>query len=129
MKTLKEIYNMSYDTSGFNSGLVNWYNKLIDKTYEELDTEDVLRMLRQDILEDLAKKRMIELFLKDPYDGYIYDGELLNTIIEDTVEFNHQRIIRKILDRIDYNNYDWEDEEQKILFIENIKKLKEIHDN
>lgn len=36
---LRTKFNLSCDSLGFNSGLVNWYNQLIDKTYETLSIE------------------------------------------------------------------------------------------
>ena len=80
MKPLKEIYDLTYDSSGFNSGLINWYNKLIDKTYDQLTVTDVSRMIRQDVLKTVAIKRAIELFLNNPYEGEYSDGELLNVL-------------------------------------------------
>jgi len=35
MKSLKELYNLSYDESGFESGLIQWYNNVIDKNVDE----------------------------------------------------------------------------------------------
>ena len=81
MKSMKEIYNLSYDTSNFNSGLVNWYNQMIDKTDEELDSTDVSKMIRQNILKEVAVKKIIELSVKGPYDGEFSDGGLLKIIV------------------------------------------------
>ena len=63
MKTLKEIYDLAYDSSVFRSSLIEWYDQLIDKAYTELDVIDVSKMIRQDILKDIAIKKAIELFL------------------------------------------------------------------
>ena len=41
-ETLKQIYHLQYDSFAFKSGLINWYNSLLDKTPDELDENDVL---------------------------------------------------------------------------------------
>lgn len=126
MKSLKEVYNMEYDDSGFNSGLIIWYNKLIDKTYEEINTEDVLRMIRQNILKDVAKRRIIDLFIKNPYDGYVYDGELLNIIVEQNIMSTNIVGLKRVIADLEKNvlDYEWDDNEEKNLFMNNIIKLK-----
>lgn len=130
MKTLKELYNLSYDKSGFNSSLINWYNQLIDKFYNQLDVIDVCKMIRQDILKEVAIKRMIDLFLEDPYAGEFSDGGLLNMIIELKIkknEFPRLDELKAMLNKlkIAYDKFDWIDQESKQLFVENLKLLDE----
>jgi transcriptional accessory protein Tex/SPT6 len=67
MKTLKDIYYLDYDKSNFNSGLNKWYNNLIDKTVNELVVVDVSKMVRKNILKDLAIEKAIDLFINDPF--------------------------------------------------------------
>ncbi|MBP9479669.1 MAG: hypothetical protein KBF12_13775 [Sebaldella sp.] len=128
MKSMKEIYNLSYDTSNFNSGLVNWYNQMIDKTYEELNSTDVSKMIRQNILKEVAEKKIIELFVKDPYDGEFNDGGLLKIIIslnfkaEDIQDFEKFRNFL-IQTKNEYEKFDWSDEQTKIEYGNNITKL------
>ncbi|MCL2655159.1 MAG: contact-dependent growth inhibition system immunity protein [Coriobacteriia bacterium] len=83
MKTdsLRNVYKLEYDESGIGSGLIVWYNRLIDKTIEELDVVDVSKMMRQNILKTEAVNRAIELFLINPYDGEMQDGDLLASLI------------------------------------------------
>ena len=47
-RTFKEIYSLSYDEQTEYS-LPCWYNRLIDKTYEQLDLRDVFSMVINDI--------------------------------------------------------------------------------
>lgn len=117
---------MEYDDSGFNSGLIIWYNKLIDKNYEEINTEDVLRMIRQNILRGVAKRRIIDLFINNPYDGYVYNGELLNIIVENNIVFDNMDELKRIIVDLEksYLDYEWDDSDEKNLFIKNINKLK-----
>lgn len=56
-KTLKERYNLKeqYDIV---TGLTEWYNNLIYKTEEELTVKDIEKMIRQNILKELAVKNV-----------------------------------------------------------------------
>ena len=58
-----------------------WYNELIDKSINEINIADVLRMLRQKVFTKLAMLKAIEflrknIFVGELYDGELYDGEL-----------------------------------------------------
>lgn len=128
MKTLKELYHLSYDNSDLNSGLIRWYNLVVDKTMEELNIEDVARMVRQDILKDLAIERVIDLFFEDPYDGEYQDGGLLTFLNSLNMnDVNEEKInrLREVLKRlsVEYMNFDWEDKELMELYSDNLKKL------
>jgi len=125
--TLKEKYNLLPDSSGFNSGLINWYNKLIDKTYEGLSIEDIAKMLRQDILKEVATEKAIDLFFDDPYDGEFEDGELLNLLV--SLDFNgiDKPIIQKFKHQLEnlkstYIDFEWEEEELREKYEKNIDK-------
>ena len=128
MKTLKKMYNLSYDSSGFNSGLINWYNQVIDKTYSGLTVTDVCRMIRQDILKDIAIKKAIEFFLNDPYDGEYSDGGLLEIL--NSLDIYSQGVpdidnLKTTLNYVkhDYINFEWSDEETKRQYAKNIGKM------
>jgi len=54
VNTLRELRNLQYDTTDFNSGLICWYK--------------------------VATEKAIKLFLNDPYDGEYRDDELLNIL-------------------------------------------------
>ena len=128
MKPLKELYNLPYDSSGFNSGLINWYNKVIDKTYEDLTLADVCKMIRQNIVKNVAIKKAIELFLCNPYDGEHIDGDLLATLTSlDTKLFDvhYNRELKYVLEDVKqgYNDFDWSDEKTKIQYAKNIEKM------
>ncbi|MCL2086490.1 MAG: contact-dependent growth inhibition system immunity protein [Oscillospiraceae bacterium] len=133
MKSLKEIYGLFYDDSGFNSGLIQWYNRLIDKSYETLDIIDVCKMFRQDILYDVALEKAIDLFLNDPYDGEYCDGGLLETLVSvDISTIKQDRIdkLKTMLEKVKktFSFFDWEDEELKENYNKNMDEmLKKIH--
>ena len=82
MVTLKEQYGLSYDISRAGTSLTLWYDRLIDKTSDNLDILDICRMLRHDIVKELATPIAIEMLMKDPFDGFLYGGELLAMVVE-----------------------------------------------
>lgn len=129
MKSLKEIYKLEYDTSGFNSSLIQWYNITIDKPYDKLDVIDVSRMIRQNILKDVAFNKAFDLLNSNPYCGEYRDGELLDTIVSQDLSINNNSLKRKMGKllgqlELDYIKYDWVDEDDKKLFFKNMQNLK-----
>ena len=131
MSSIKEIYGLSYDVSGFNSGLVKWYNRMIDKLPDELDAADVSRMMRQNILKEVAVGKAINLFMADPYDGELSDGDLLNTIvtyIHEVRGLGRLDGLGNLLFRLEleYLDFDWPSEDLKVLYFQNIKKFMNI---
>ncbi|WP_312448583.1 contact-dependent growth inhibition system immunity protein [Lacrimispora sp.] len=130
--TLKDIYHLDYDKSNFNSGLISWYNNLIDKTVDELNVVDVSKMARQNILKEVAIARAIEIFLHDPFDGEMQDGDLLSLIISHGSEVskngNKREELIKVVNDLESNNYDFDcsDESIKNSYKHNIKILKQF---
>jgi len=122
------MYNLEYSNSGVKSSLILWYNRLLDKTYEELSELDVTRMTRQGILVDIATKRAVELFSFQPYKGEILDGSLIEVLT--TIDIQHfssdiKNQLREMLEFIstDYENFEWLDENSKINYHKNIKLM------
>ena len=128
-RTIKQIYNLEYDDSEFNSGLIKWYNRLLDKTIIELDEIDVSKMIRQKILKDLAIGRAIEIFEENPVVGEMYEGdvlELLNLLIENGEVTTEQLLkIVTIVNCLKNKplDYEWGDNEAKNLFMKNLDKI------
>ena len=127
MKPLKEMYNLSHDLSG-NYGLIHWYNELIDKSYNDLTTADACKMIRQNILKNVATEKVIELFLNDPYDGEFFDGGLLDVV--NSFDLNALSLmqiekIKIVLTTIhqEYMNFDWFDYDAKNQYSKNIDSM------
>jgi len=125
MKPLKEIYNLSNDLSGLDYGLIHWYNELIDKSYDNLTTADACKMIRQNVLKNIAIKKVIELFLKDPYDGEFFDGgllDVLNSLDISSLGMLYIEKIKTVLRVIqqEYIDFDWFDDEAKNKYAKNI---------
>ncbi|SLK17503.1 MULTISPECIES: contact-dependent growth inhibition system immunity protein [unclassified Paenibacillus] len=75
-KPIKEIYELyqNIQTEESEYPLDQWYNRLIDKTIDEIELEDVSRMLAQNIFMDLGIKKAVEILKDDPIAGEMYDG-------------------------------------------------------
>jgi len=128
MNSLKIEYNLPYDTSGLNSGLIRWYNQLIEKSYDELDVADVCKMIRQDILKDVAIQKAIDLFFNDPYAGEYDDGGLLgvlNTLDIKQLSLPVQKALGELLKELrqDFYNFEWQNEKTEINYAKNIELM------
>lgn len=76
---IKDLYGCEYAEQEWYP-LPGWYNQLIDKTTEEITPGDVARMLRQEVLPDLAMTKAIEFLRENPFAGELYEGEILTAI-------------------------------------------------
>jgi hypothetical protein len=131
MQSLKEQYNLHYETSDFKSSLTSWYNEVIDKTYDLLSVEDVSKLIRQDIIKKIALEKAIELFDENPYAGDYYDGALLKTLA--TIELKYlanldEKYLVILTNKIDElkqgkTNFKWLSLEDETKYLENIKLL------
>lgn len=130
-KTIRVIYKLDYDKSILNSGLVNWHNRLLDKKVDELDVVDVSKMIRQDILKVVAIDKAIDLFLSNPFDGEMQDGDLLALLIsiKSNLIKNRKRYedLSNAITELEssYLNFDWPDNQSKALFKENLITFKQ----
>ena len=127
---LRSKYGLKYYQGDFQSSLTIWYNKVIDKSVEDLDICDVTRMIRQNILLDVAINRAIELFLANPFNGEMQEGDLLKLLVDHkTIVLKNNKvwqlltIINKVENRIE--EYDWINNSDKIQFKKNLVILKQ----
>ncbi|WP_092247515.1 contact-dependent growth inhibition system immunity protein [Butyrivibrio sp. INlla21] len=73
---------MDYEKMHSNaSPLELWYNGLINKSIDELSILDISRMLRQGVLLDMAMTKAMDILISNPFEGEIYDGDLLKQVI------------------------------------------------
>lgn len=71
---IKELYGCEYECSKEELyPLQKWYNRLIDKSIQEITPEDAAKMLRQEIFPDLAMTKAIEFLQEDPFAGELQD--------------------------------------------------------
>jgi len=131
MESLKSIYGLEYDKSNYQSSLINWYNRLIDKAADELSIMDVSRMIRQNLLKDVAIDRAVELFLSEPFGGEMQDGDLLALLVSCGSEITKSKQIDMLIDKIhklenEVSDFGWENEDNKTLFERNITSIKRV---
>ncbi|WP_078576513.1 contact-dependent growth inhibition system immunity protein [Salipaludibacillus agaradhaerens] len=103
-----------------NSPLDEWYNTLINKDVNEIDVFDLCKMIRQNILIDLAVNKATEVLRTNPLEGDVYDGQLIELLYSiDYKEIKeHTNSLQKILQKVkqtieiddfmceeDYNEY------------------------
>ena len=82
-RKIKEIYNCISITSNEELyPLQKWYNQLIEKTIAEITVADVLRMVRQKEITNLAMSKAISFLQEDVFAGESYEGELLEKVSE-----------------------------------------------
>jgi len=90
---------------------------------------DVSKMIRQDILKDFALDILIDLIITNPFDGEMYDGDLLNLIISEGIEeIRNKKGFNDLVLRLDgiddeINEFDWITEKDKELFKVNLRYL------
>lgn len=117
-KLIKEIFSIDQNiqTDMSDSPLDHWYDRLINKNVNEIDLEDVSRMLGQHVLIDLGIEKAIEILSEDPLAGEMYDGHLLKLLY--TIETNNFRDLsqlKRILQTIksSFSQFEWADEEDQ----------------
>ncbi|WP_054950855.1 contact-dependent growth inhibition system immunity protein [Numidum massiliense] len=62
--------------------LEKWYSTFIEKTVDDIDVNDVYRMIGQNVLIDLGVEKAIQFLKEDPLAGELYDGQFLELLYE-----------------------------------------------
>lgn len=130
-KLIKDIYNITFDLSDIpeeNKCEMNeWYYKLINKSYEQLDLFDVTRMIIQKLFLELAINKAKIFIAENPFCGERYEGELLELLFEvdDMYLKKHRAFLSKILKKAFEENktYEWLCEEEREEFNDLILKF------
>lgn len=122
-QTIKEIYSLNQNNQNAEPeyALDKWYARLINKTADEIDLEDVSRMLTQNVFIDLGIKKAMEILSEDPIAGVFYDGQLLELLSAvDLNEFKDLSQLKLLLQEVNNNlsNFDWSSEEDQIEYNE-----------
>ncbi|MFC9710613.1 contact-dependent growth inhibition system immunity protein [Paenibacillus sp. NPDC056933] len=117
-KPIKEIYalNQNIQTEESEYPLDQWYDRLIDKRIDEIDLEDVSRMLAQNVFMGLGIKKALEILKDDPLAGEMYDGHLLKILYSiELNQFEDLSQLASLLQDINRNlSYiEWADEEDQ----------------
>lgn len=64
----------------------NWLKKLLNKTEDEINENDIYTMFAQHELEALAIKKAIEFILNDPLAGELWDGQFLEQLAKAPID-------------------------------------------
>ncbi|WJM08325.1 contact-dependent growth inhibition system immunity protein [Paenibacillus sp. PK1-4R] len=127
-KLIKEIYSVDQNvqTAIGDAPLDQWYDKLLHKSVDELDLEDVSRMLGQHVFIDLGIEKAIEILSEDPLAGEMYDGHLLKLLCSiETNNFRDLLQLKKLLQTIKSNlsQFEWADEEDQEEYAELLERF------
>ncbi|WP_251508360.1 contact-dependent growth inhibition system immunity protein [Paenibacillus polysaccharolyticus] len=82
-KRIMDIYCIDYDSQIGNSNpvaLEQWYGRLLNKKVDDLNLEDVSRMLGQRVFLELGIEKAMEILSEDPLAGEMYEGHLLELL-------------------------------------------------
>ena len=85
---LKEILHISEPVEEDNSPLGIWYKNVLNKDVREVTLGDYGKMLRQKVLLEFALPCVLGILTTNPFEGEMYDGELLELLIRVLKENN-----------------------------------------
>lgn len=83
---IKDIYHMEDNFPITDEKYDNWLKKLLNKTENEVNENDVYTMFSQHELEELAIKKAIEFILEDPLAGEMWDGQFLEQLAKAPID-------------------------------------------
>ncbi|MGX7150332.1 contact-dependent growth inhibition system immunity protein [Enterococcus ureasiticus] len=83
---IKNIYQIDDTFPITDEKYDNWLKKLLNKTEDEVDENDVYTMFSQHELEDLAIKKAISFIIEDPLAGEMWDGQFLEQLAKEPIE-------------------------------------------
>jgi hypothetical protein len=86
MMKIRDIYQISLKEVQSKYALDIWYTNLINKTVSEIDTNDMCKMIKQNIFKELAINKAIDVLELNPLTGDVYDGQLLELLFSDGTE-------------------------------------------
>lgn len=132
MKKIKDIYNISFNLLDIPSEdrcpMNDWYNTILDKTYDQLDLFDVTRMIIQKVFLKLAVSKSINFIEDNPFCGQRYEGELMELLSKlDLAYFDHYK--KRLLDVLskalnENKTYDWLCEKERDEFFKLINSFR-----
>lgn len=126
-KTIKSQFHLEYETAEELFPLQEWYNELLDKEVSELTVFDVLRMLRQNVLPEVALLCAVKGVLENIYVGDAYDGQVLEALtrLEDELLKPYAQVLQDLLEEAEALNevHDWSYEGEREEFEEVVKQL------
>lgn len=128
-KTIKDRYDVSFNlddvTKEDRCPMHEWYNNLINKTYNQLNLFDVTRMIIQKIYLELAVTKAVSFVKENPFCGQRYEGELLELLYKLDIYYleKYKETLKEVLDNALKQNkvYEWLCEEERVEFSDLVK--------
>lgn len=125
---ISKILNINEDID-VKCKMDQWYVLLLNKTIKEINIGDIYRMLRQNVLVEIAIPIAFDMLRKDPLIGEMYDGQLLEMLYRVDVNKYGGNIeeVKKILEEIHNNidEYEWMSDEDSKSYVEILEKFLE----
>ncbi|WP_167595055.1 contact-dependent growth inhibition system immunity protein [Clostridium beijerinckii] len=130
-ETISKILNVKSEEIDMKCELDKWYVTLLNKTIEEININDISRMLRQDILIEVAINKSVEILNENPLAGEMYDGQLLELLYSVDINKYKEDIdeVKDILIKIKSNvsSFEWMCDEDFKEYLDVLEKyLKKI---
>lgn len=124
-----EIINERPGNIEIDSHMTQWYVDVLNKKQTELTVFDVIRMIIQKTLTEIALERSLEILLDDPIAGSRFDGELL--VLISTMEMKyierHKESVNEIVNSItkeQISEFEWLSTEAQDRFVNALNDLK-----
>ncbi|MGF6353053.1 hypothetical protein ABIE27_000962 [Paenibacillus sp. 4624] len=114
-----DIYCIDYDSQMDNGNpvaLEQWYGRLLNKKVDDLNLEDVSRMLGQRVFLELGIEKAMEILSEDPLAGEMYDGHLLELLYGiELDEFQNLEQLEILIQHIhaSLSQFGWTHQEEK----------------
>ncbi|WP_196595780.1 contact-dependent growth inhibition system immunity protein [Pectinatus frisingensis] len=125
-ETISKILNISGEIDQ-KCEMDKWYISLLGKTIGEIDVKDIYRMLRQDILMEIAVPKAFEMLQEDPLTGEMYDGQLLAMLYSVDVNKYKRSVdkVKGILEKINGNisTFEWMSDEDSKDYLDILEKI------
>lgn len=126
-KTIKEIYGEEFINNPETS-LLKHYNTVLNKTPDELNTDDICMLIRQEFFLEIAVPKAIEILKKDHSAGDNYEYCLLfnlSNMNSSLKEYKDDIFALINILETDFKNIVFDLEDDKKDYLESIKRLKE----
>ncbi|WP_206857217.1 contact-dependent growth inhibition system immunity protein [Candidatus Enterococcus mangumiae] len=130
---IKDIYHINDDFPIVSKKYDIWLNKLLNKTEDDIDENDVYTMFSQHEVEELAIKKALEFIINDPLAGELWDGQFLEQLANVSIEKlkKYTKELKELPSHIDQNIdiHLWDFAFERDEFMEKYEQLKKIISN
>lgn len=130
VEKIKDIYHIRDDFPSTTEKYDIWLKKLLNKTEDEVDENDVYTMFSQHELVDLAIKKSIEFILNDPLAGEMWDGQFLELLAKEDIEQlqKYKTELRELSPSINHkiDDLSWDFDFEREEFLEKYEEFKKV---